>query len=150
MKKLKDILEFVSKDTIYEKLDINNVNLKSNSKLDLSYDKIIELLEYKKFKQKPYEIRPFIYDDVAAFNDYNGKYFEVVEGDKYTIPGITFADTSKKDISENNPLFNIEWKGNKTEIVRMRTCIGDSFKTAGTLIFRKSEYEEVLKDYFDL
>ena len=71
MKKLKDILEFVSKDTIYEKLDINNVNLKSNSKLDLSYDKIIELLEYKKFKQKPYEIRPFIYDDVAAFNDYN-------------------------------------------------------------------------------
>lgn len=97
MRSIADILKFVSKDTIYEKLDINKVNLITSFPKKYNIDSMENyLLEngYNKIDIPTGRFQEYI----EAFNDYKGKSFMTEE------KWIRFADTTKFKIDDNNPI----------------------------------------------
>lgn len=80
---------------IYEKLDINKVKLNDKFPTDRTLNDIIEFLKEEGFKQVEYDYVK------TVFNRANTKCFMIDDA------SIRFADTSKEDISKDNPVFYI-------------------------------------------
>ena len=85
------------KDTILEKLKIDDINLNDKFPIDGTIDDMIKFLEEKGFND--------VYHNgggvVDMFNKYNSKCFYKKEGIFW------FGDTSKEKISKDNPIFYI-------------------------------------------
>jgi len=108
MKNLVDIMKFVSKDTIYEKLDINKVSLNEDLEFPIDGKPSDVFLWLKKNKFKQFDCN----DEhiKTQFNNKNARCFATQQRKSLTYSNqqtvfIWFADTSKKKISEDNPIF---------------------------------------------
>jgi len=100
MKNLVDVMKFVSKDTIYEKLDINKVNLNDTGSfpIDGSIEDMIKFLKSLGFKEIDVKGR----SATESFNSKHDKCYWL--RDKLWI---YFGDTSEGNISPTNELFMI-------------------------------------------
>ena len=90
------------KDSILEKLRIDDINLNKEFPIDGTLKDIVEFLEEEGFQQVEYGYVK------TAFNGAKAKCFMI---DATTI---RFADTSKREVSKDNPVFYIDL-GNKKE-----------------------------------
>ena len=87
------------KDSILEKLSIDNINLNGEFPVDGTIEEMAEFLEEEGFQQLDSSIVT-----IPAANDAEAKCFMI---DK-TETELWFADTSKEKISKKNPIFSIE------------------------------------------
>ena len=86
------------KDTILEKLSIDNINLDGEFPIDGTLEDMVEFLERQGFKHIQHV------DDVnKLFNSAKSKSFTVTNINK--VYYLWFADTSKEKISKKNPIF---------------------------------------------
>lgn len=89
------------KDSILEKLDINKVNLNNRFPIDGTLEDIAKFLEEEGFQQVEYGYVK------TAFNEPKAKCFMI-----FTTT-IRFADTSKEEVSKDNPIFYIDFEDKK-------------------------------------
>lgn len=127
---------------IYEKLDINKVNLNKEFPVDGTSNVIIEFLKEQGFKEiKDLPDIPFYPDYVILFNKYKNKCFGIEEGINDTT--IYFANTSKKKISEGNMLYIIQ---TSPKIYKCRKIWGDDIEMCEFL--NKDELKKEMESYF--
>jgi len=88
--------------SIYEKLDINKVSLDDKFPIDGTLEDIAEFLEEEGFQQIEYGYVK------TAFNELKAKCF------MRDTTSIRFADTSRREVSKDNPIFYIHL-GNRKE-----------------------------------
>ncbi len=106
MKNLIDILEFVSKDTILEKLSIDDIVVANKFPIYGSIQEIEDFLKRNGFQENDYDPEiPKWKTRIDAFNKANG--LSYIKGK--AIKWIRFADTSKKKIgdADSNPTYTI-------------------------------------------
>ena len=88
------------KDTIYEKLKVDDIVLEEKFPMDGNFDEIIDFLTEQGFKEVPNSTGNTI---SKILNKESNKCFI-----NYNNDTIWFADTTKKEVSDDNPIFLIE------------------------------------------
>lgn len=138
------------KDSILEKLNIDNVKIDIDFPEDLTLDIFINYLKERGFKEKPFEFRVDIYNDAKAFNKYRNKCYELnhhvekEEGIDYM--ECIFADTSKSQVRKDNPIFYFKYNVNSNTFYRIE--IGFGSKDDYHIDIEQDEFIEKVKKYF--
>lgn len=127
-------------DYIVERIRVDNIKWKKFP-IDGSLNDVIEFLKYNGFEQSEYSN---CYDWMSLYmDDFHHKLpeFEIVNG--RILKAIVFANTSKHDISGNNPMWYILFDISCSKPIKWKKSFGP------TTLLSKDDFKLEMEKYFE-